>query len=72
MIADNDLHTEFFCQRNLLIGTNATVNGDDQINAFVMELLDRVAIEPIALIKTIGNVDARSVAKLIEKLIENG
>ena len=61
MIRQNDLHSERLCQRDFLDCRNAAVDCDDEIDLPLFQFPDRIAVQAVTVLQTIGNEEDRAV-----------
>ena len=56
VIGDNQFETELFCGEGLGDARNAAINRNDQLGSLVGERCERVTVEAVALIESVGHI----------------
>ena len=70
MVGDDDIHTERTRVGGLVRVRHATVHGDDEARALLMQLGDGVAVETVTLAHAVGNVVLRPQPVPVQRLDE--
>ena len=72
MVGDDNVHSQFICQCNLLYISDAAVNGDEELRSGIAQLLNCFTVETKPFAVTVGNVILEVVvAEFLKEIVEH-